>query len=338
MLGLLNVPTSDGERNILNADLFVSNLKHTLDSFKFNTNIKYTVYRNVTIYEISWNDDKTYDDIYALRKEIALALGINAKELSIENKGNNKAEIIQRNMKIDTLSLKEVLTNFKDHSFKIALGLDDYDNVVCFDLNKDKNLLVTGVSGTGKTNLFNVMILNILINSSDTKIIILDSQGINYNIYNGVCQVVNKEEDIIKKIKLLRKDFEERVKVGNKERIVVFIDEIYEILKLDNSIKNDINYLLELGSMMNIHLILSTDSITQDDTYDLFNRDNVSKLSFYLTSKNEYNMFFNEPVTAKLKKDGMYKSALEKMTRITIPLVMDDEIERVVNYARNEKK
>ena len=87
--------------------------------------------------------------------------------------------------------------------------------------------------------------MNILINYSNVKVVILDSQGINYNLYNDVCEVVNKEEDIIVKINLLRREFEDRVKNNTRDKMVVFIDEIYEILKLDNSVKDDINYLLE---------------------------------------------------------------------------------------------
>ena len=63
MINLLNNPTFNNERNILNADLFVNNLKNTLKAFKFNTKVTYEVYRQVTIYNITWTDDKNYEDI-----------------------------------------------------------------------------------------------------------------------------------------------------------------------------------------------------------------------------------------------------------------------------------
>ena len=63
MIKLLNNPTFDNERNILNADLFVANLKNTLKAFNFEAKVKYTVYRNITTYNITWNDDKTYNDV-----------------------------------------------------------------------------------------------------------------------------------------------------------------------------------------------------------------------------------------------------------------------------------
>ena len=47
MIKLLNNPTFDNERNILNADLFVNNLKNTLKAFNLHTKVTYKVYRNI---------------------------------------------------------------------------------------------------------------------------------------------------------------------------------------------------------------------------------------------------------------------------------------------------
>lgn len=332
MIKLLNNPIFDNERNILNADLFVSNLKNTLKAFDFNIKTEYIVYRNITVYNLTWTGDKTYEDLIQLKKEIALSLGINTINLEIKKVSDNVAQITVQNMKKDILTLKELLSEYKkDNRFKVAIGLDEKDNVVYFDFDKEKSLLVTGVTGTGKTNLFNNIIMNILINYDDTKVIILDSQGINYNVYSEIYEVVNKEDAIINKIRELRYEFEERIRNGNKERVVVFIDEIYEIINQDNSIKDDINYLLEVGSMMNIHLIISTDSVIEDNIFDLFKKDNLSKLSFYLTSRGEYNLFLDEIVTESLNNDGLYLGQEKELIRLSVPLVMDDEIERVVN-------
>ena len=337
MINLLNNPTFDNERNFLNADLFVSNLHNTLKAFGFNPKVTYNVYRLVTIYRISWNDDKDYNDIIEYNKEIALALGVPKEELKIDRISDNEIEIKVLNMKRDILTLKELLSMYKkDDKFKVALGLDEEDRVIIFDFDKDKNLLVTGTSGTGKTNLFRNIIMNVLINYTDTKIIILDTQSINYNDFANVCEVVNGKDDVIKKIKLLRREFEERVKNGNRERILVFIDEIYEMLEMDNSIDEDINYLLSLGDKCNIHLIVSTDTLSNDDMVRIFTNNNTCKISFYMTTRGEYNIFLSNIVNESLNNDGMYLDSDKNLSRVIIPLIGDDEIERVVKYLNNK--
>ena len=337
MINLLNNPTFDNERNVLNADLFVSNLHNTLKAFGFNPKVTYNVYRLVTIYRISWNDDKDYNDIIEYNKEIALALGVPKEELKIDRISDNEIEIKVLNMKRDILTLKELLSMYKkDDKFKVALGLDEEDRVIIFDFDKDKNLLVTGTSGSGKTNLFRNIIMNVLINYTDTKIIILDTQSINYNDFANVCEVVNGKDDVIKKIKLLRREFEERVKNGNRERILVFIDEIYEILEMDNSVDEDINYLLSLGDKCNIHLIVSTDTLSNDDMVRIFTNNNTCKISFYMTTRGEYNIFLSNIVNESLNNDGMYLDSDKNLSRVIIPLIGDDEIARVVKYLNNK--
>ncbi len=337
MINLLNNPTFDNERNVLNADLFVSNLHNTLKAFGFNPKVTYNVYRLVTIYRISWNDDKDYNDIIEYNKEIALALGVPKEELKIDRISDNEIEIKVLNMKRDILTLKELLSMYKkDDKFKVALGLDEEDRVIIFDFDKDKNLLVTGTSGSGKTNLFRNIIMNVLINYTDTKIIILDTQSINYNDFANVCEVVNGKDDVIKKIKLLRREFEERVKNGNRERILVFIDEIYEMLEMDNSVDEDINYLLSLGDKCNIHLIVSTDTLSNDDIVRIFTNNNTCKISFYMTTRGEYNIFLSNIVNESLNNDGMYLDSDKNLSRVIIPLIGDDEIERVVKYLNNK--
>ena len=328
MLELLNTKIFDNERNILNADLFVNNLKHTFKAFKFNTKITYEVYRNITIYHITWNDDKSYEDMLELKKEIALALGVTTNEFEIEKEKENEV----KNMKKSTLSLKELLEESKDKdNNNIPLGLSEEDKVIYFNIEKDKNLLVTGVTGIGKTNLFNNIILNILMNKDKTKIIILDSQSINYNAYDKLCEVVNNEQEIINKIKEIRHIFEEKVKNNDQSRIILFIDEIYEIIKNDISVKDDINYLLEVGATMNIHIIMSTDSVLDEDINYLFDKDDISKLSFYLTTRREYNKFLDNYIDESLGRDGIYVSTNSTLTRISLPLIEDDEITRVVD-------
>lgn len=339
LIKLLNNPNFDNTRNELNADLFVNNLKNTLKGFGFNPKVTYSVYRSVTIYNVSWMDDKDYNDFKENKDEIALALGIKKEELKINKVSDNSAKIKVPNMKKDTLSMKELLFDHEvSDKFDIPLGLDDEDDVITYDLDNDGSLLVTGVSGTGKTNLFRSIILSTLINYDNSKIILLDSQGINYNDFAGVCEVIKDENLIINRIKEIRKEFEERIKNNdfNRDKIIVFIDEIYEILELSNSVDEDINYLIQEGNKANINFVVSTDSILSDNIKRIFTNKEVTKLSFYLTSTEEYNLFLNKKVNISYNEG--YFETNNDFGKMIVPLVKDDEVIRVIGYLRDEGK
>lgn len=336
MLNLLNNPTFDNTRNELNAELFVNNLKNTLKAFEFSPKVSYKVYRNVTIYNVVITGDKSYDELKEYKAEIALALGIQKEELKIRKISDSEAEIKVPNMKKNILSLKELLDDFKkEDKYIIPLGLDEEDKIVTFDYDKDESLLVTGVTGIGKTNLFRNIIINTLINCNNTKIIILDSQGINYNDFTDICEVLTKEELIINRIKELRKEFEDRIKNNEqREKIILLIDEIYEIIKISNSVDEDINYLVQEGNKANINVIVSTDSILDEDIKRIFTNKKVTKLSFYLTSKEEYNLFLNKRVNTSLYNDGIYLETKDRLTKISVPLIEEEEIKRVVEHEK----
>ena len=339
LIKLLNNPSFDNTRNELNADLFVNNLKNTLKGFGFNPKVTYNVYRSVTVYNVSWMDDKDYNDFKDNKDEIALALGIKKEELKINKVSDNEAKIKVPNMKKDILSLKELLFDYKlNDNIDIPLGLDDEDNIITYDFDNDGSLLVTGVSGTGKTNLFRNIIMNTLINYENSKIILLDSQGINYNDFDGVCEVINDENLIINRIKEIRKEFEDRIENNDfsRDKIIVFIDEIYEILELSNSVDEDINYLVQEGNKANISFIVSTDSILSDNIKRIFTNKEVTKLSFYLTSNEEYNLFLNKKVNVPLHNDGVYLETDNDFSKLMIPLVNDEEVSNIVNELKEE--
>ena len=109
-----------------------------------------------------------------------------------------------------------------------------------------------------------------------------------------------------------------------------------EILELDNSVDEDINYLLSLGDKCNIHLIVSTDTLSNDDMVRIFTNNNTCKISFYMTTRGEYNIFLSNIVNESLNNDGMYLDSDKNLSRVIIPLIGDDEIERVVKYLNNK--
>ena len=83
---------------------------------------------------------------------------------------------------------------------------------------------------------------------------------------------------------------------------------------------------VSVGATMNIHIIMSTDSVLDEDINYLFDKDDISKLSFYLTTRREYNKFLDNYIDESLGRDGIYVSTNSTLTRISLPLIEDDEI------------
>ena len=55
-----------------------------------------------------------------------------------------------------------------------------------------------------------------------------------------------------------------------------------------------------------------------------------------MTTRGEYNIFLSNIVNESLNNDGMYLDSDKNLSRVIIPLIRDDEIERVVKYLNNK--
>ena len=114
-----------------------------------HTKVTYEVYRNITIYNITWTDDKTYEELLEYRKEIALSLGIRSEELEVKKICDNEIEIKDLEISQNKISLiQEVLENKKqDEEVCILVRRNsDVDNIkeLC-----DENKIPCEVSSTG---------------------------------------------------------------------------------------------------------------------------------------------------------------------------------------------
>lgn len=293
-------------------------LKEMLESFDINSSVSKLETRTSFKYILT---DVDYKKLKSLKENIALCLKVDTKNLMIYQIDNNLVEIVKFKNDVLPLKYKDVIGKFKkDNCFKLPIGLDHEDNLVSINLDNKHNLLVTGVSGIGKTNLFNNLILSILKYYPDKVITIMDVQGINYNNYLNRCNVLNSKESIIANINAIYNNIE----VNNDKDFVIFIDELYDLLDIDNTLVNKINYLLDNSDKFNINFIICNDTIENENVAKIFRNPNAYKISFYLSSQKEYKAFIKKEVDISLGNDAIYKDNNE-LVRISIPLI--DEFE-----------
>lgn len=166
----------------------------------------------------------------------------------------------------------------------IPLGLDLDEKVVYWNLKKDPHAMVIGKSGSGKSNLINVLINHILHNYKGCKLFLGDYKGgMELSIYENVANVVSYSEslsDADKLISDIEAEYTSRVEIMKKagyrdynkfvndkpntsmKRAFVIIDEFSMLLRL-NSKKDEFDAmetLIDLSKRIRavgIHIILA---------------------------------------------------------------------------------
>lgn len=166
----------------------------------------------------------------------------------------------------------------------IPLGLDLDGNIVYWDFKKDPHAIVVGTSGSGKSNLINVLINHILLNYKGSKLFLGDYKGgMELSIYENLKNVVSYSESLKDAEKLIAdidEEYNSRVKImkeagyrdyskfindkpnSSMKRAFIIIDEFSMLLRLNSKKEgfDAIETLIDLSKRIRavgMHLILA---------------------------------------------------------------------------------
>lgn len=166
----------------------------------------------------------------------------------------------------------------------IPLGVDLDGNIVYWDLKKDPHAIVVGTSGSGKSNLINVLINHILLNYKGSKLFLGDYKGgMELSIYENLKNVVSYSESLKDAEKLIAdidEEYNSRVKImkeagyrdyskfindkpnSSMKRAFIIIDEFSMLLRLNSKKEgfDAIETLIDLSKRIRavgMHLILA---------------------------------------------------------------------------------
>ena len=180
---------------------------------------------------------------------------------------------------------------------KVPIGWDTNENIVNFEIGfeySEHHTLIGGRSGSGKSNLVNVIIQNIayLYSPDEVELFLLDyKDGVEFNSYTQpylthasliavnsnvgygvsfleyILEEKNRRSELFKQTNC--KDFKEyREKTGNKlSRVVIIIDEFQTLFTTKDKMKIEQIFaeILRKGRSFGIHLILSTQTLSGVD-------------------------------------------------------------------------
>ena len=271
-----------------------------------------------------------------LKSELELAVGnpiefiftpaLHSFELAIRD--YNRHEIVLRDVICSNVfqESRSILT--------VAAGANLFGSYFAFDLAELNNLLVVGVTGSGKSTFLNDIILSILYKATpeDVQFLMFDGKGgVELNFYNGIPHLINRSKTIItdvdealktflwlKNETALRVNEFKRLKVKNldsynafssekKARIVTIVDEYMEMVlssEFRDQFTEFVEYISKYTAMTGIHLILTTQRPDESVITKEINANIPCRASFYVVDDREADFLHDHVSTERLLGHG----------------------------------
>lgn len=237
-------------------------------------------------------------------------------------------------------NIKNLLDNFeKDPTSNIPIGWNDKEKIV--NLSLDSNLLVIGTTGGGKSICFNEIITSIIMNYSkeEIKILTIDTSMVELSTFNNIPHYIKNTIisplEIMEELEKLEKEIERREKNSNNTKIVVLIDDLYDVCSYDSKVLPTIERLLKNSKSKNICFIIATDTPSEEIITEKLK--NEIDGTIYLTLSPGEKKAFSLDLT---KQDNEYITEIgnaiyktkEKKEKIKIPEVSEEEIKIIKDY------
>lgn len=350
-------------------------LSATLKSFNIETKlVGISRGPSVTRYEIQPAPGIKISKIAGLADDIAMNLA--SSGVRIEAPIPNKAAVgIEVPNEISTtVSLREIVDSKKykasQSKLTVALGKDISGNVICTDLAKMPHLLIAGTTGSGKSVCLNSMIVSILFNSTpdEVKMILIDPKQVEFTVYNGIphllVPVVSDPRkaagalgwavaEMLKRYKLFSeygvRDFKGYNKMvqGHPDlapmhQIVIFIDELADLMMVaQNEVEDSICRLAQMARAAGMHLVIATQRPSVDVITGIIKANIPSRIALYVSSAVDSRTILDTSGAEKLLGNGdmlFNPVGVSKPVRIQGCFVSDEEVERVVDFIKNQKE
>ena len=359
---------------------YVQRLKDTLNSmfasFKTDAKVVDYHYNNFAILmQVKLGPGVTPRMIRNLRADIELHMA-NPVEFLDDTDNKQMITIAVKSIQRPIVPLREVIqsTAFKESKspVTVAAGIDLFGSAFVFDIAKMPNLLVAGVTGSGKSVFLHDIILSILYKAhpDEVKLLLFDMKNIEFPLLNGIPHMLQdtivdtdtgldvlmwlqneKDDRLYKMARVKAENIEQYNEKAEKPlpRIVLIMDEYMEYIRR----KSEDSYEAERIDMFNailedlaaqsqitgIHLILATQRPTPDIITDKINRTLPCRASFVVVDKRESKIVLNRTGAERLLGQGdmiFTRGDSGDGIHAQAAYVSDDEINKVIAFLKRE--
>jgi S-DNA-T family DNA segregation ATPase FtsK/SpoIIIE len=361
---------NDKKELLINAN----KLQETLSSFGVEAKvIQVTKGPSVTRFELQPNAGVKVSKIVNLADDIALNLASSGVRIEAPIPGKAAVGIEVPNKELSAVYLREVIESSEfsatNKNLSFSLGKDIGGNCVVSDLTKMPHMLVAGATGSGKSVCINSLIISLLYKYSpeDVKLLLIDPKVVELNIYNGIphllIPVVTDPKkaagalnwavnEMSRRYKLFAENnarniegYNELVNKGIAENklpwIVIIIDELADLMMVcANDVEDYIGRLAQMARAAGMHLVIATQRPSVDVITGVIKANIPSRISFSVSSQIDSRTILDSAGAEKLLGKGdmlFYPVGEAKPVRIQGAFVSEEEVERVVDFIKNQK-
>ncbi len=208
-----------------------------------------------------------------------------------------------------------------------------------------KNILITGSTGSGKSNFLNKIIMTLIDENSsdDLKLVLIDPKRVEFAVYEGVAHIMSDvihESEEAKKVLSWAMD-ESLRRLNNKQsksalpEIVIIIDEFSDLICSDKDFFEDcIEKITAVSDTNRIYFVISTSRPSPKDVYtDKIMNCFSNRICFRVESENDSLLIIGQKGAEKLSEQGsclIKDSANSKITSFQVPFISVEQIKEKI--------
>ena len=329
----------------------------------------------ITSYELKPAPGIKLSRIVGLSDNIAMALASSDLRIEAPIPGKTVVGIEVPNNEKDAVGLKELIDSNEFKTIKsdlpLALGKDVEGNILISGMEDMPHLLIAGATGSGKSVCINSIITSVIYKSSpkDVKLMLIDPKVVELSVYNGIPHllidvVTNPKkaafalnwavdemekrylafaENHVRDLKGYNKKMVEDGREGEKlPKILIIVDELADLMMVaSKEIEEYIARLAQKARAAGMHLILATQRPSVDVITGTIKANIPSRIAFAVASSVDSRTILDMGGAEKLLGKGdmlFYPSKYPKPKRIQGALISDSEVERVVDFVKNNNE
>lgn len=249
---------------------------------------------------------------------------------------------------MNKVSLIELTEKYKkaniNYQLPIILGVDEGGKPRFSDLTELKHILMTGLTGSGKSMFMHTMISTFLSSFSthQLRLLLVDMKMVELLTYEGspylLSPVIVRTDKVYPVLQWLIDEKDRRLRIISElekyPSIIVFIDTFSHLMS-DNSVKFQkyLSKLMDKAANVKIHLIMSDSRPSPDIFTTLIRNFFPTKICFNVSDSSYSELIIGKAGGEKLRGAGDMLISLpneKELLRIQAPYIPDDEIRHQV--------